>query len=95
MVETRLMLPSKRNASPEWEVKLDGTVIGYVHEKKLGGASRPFYEAVGILPNGEQQRLELSNDFDERVALIAAFHRDPLVARQHLPRHVRQSLEGS
>ena len=94
MVETREMTPSKRNALPEWEVKLDGKIIGYIRQEHLRGSSRPFYDAVGLLPSGEQVRLELSTDFNERIRVLEAFHRNPLSARQHLPRSVRQSLEG-
>ena len=79
------MLPSKRNALPEWEVKLDGKVIGWVHEKHIGKSSRPFYEAIVIHPNGRHFSLENSTDFEDRLNVVSDFQVRPFRYNHHLP----------
>lgn len=82
----REMIPTKRNASPEWEVSLHGTVIGWVRQESVGRSSRPFFRAIGIhQPSGELVNLELSTDREERVETVCQFWLDPLTSKQHLP----------
>lgn len=75
----------KRNALPEWEVRLDGKVIGRVEARKLPGARNLFYFAYGIHPtSGREYHLEGNIDFEERVDVVRRFHLDPLEFEQHL-----------
>lgn len=74
----RKLLP-KRHARerPEWDVELDGHVIGRISEKRYGKASAVFYYAVGVHPEtGRTFPLESTTDFDERVRKIYEAHFD-------------------
>ncbi len=49
------------------------------------GADRRFYFATGIHPDtGKHYPLEGSTDFGDRVNVVAEFHLDPMISRQHL-----------
>lgn len=80
------MLPATRHSLPEWEVKLDGKVVGWLREKRIGKSSRPFYEAVCIHPvNGREFSLENSTDWDDRLAVLELFQTEPWQFNHHLP----------
>lgn len=82
----QLPLQTRRlTEQPRWEVRLDGVVIGWIQQERLRGASNVFYFATAVHPTtGRQHRLEGNIDFDERVQVILAFHRDPMSSEQHL-----------
>ncbi len=89
----REMVPAKRDALPEWEVSLHGTVIGWVKEERVGRSTRPFFRATGIHhASGERVNLELSTDRAERVETICQFWVDPLTSEQHLPWHLKKHI---
>lgn len=72
------MIPSRRNALPEWEISLDQHVIGWVQEWRPSTSSRPFYRAIGIDPDtGKRVNLESSTGFDERILTVREFHDHP------------------
>jgi hypothetical protein len=78
MDEIRLMIPARRNNSPEWEISRDHQVIGWVREWHASTSSRPFYRAIGIDPdNGNKVNLENSCDRDERIQALQEFHDHP------------------
>ncbi|MCU1580027.1 MAG: hypothetical protein JWP19_2231 [Rhodoglobus sp.] len=85
MVEVRLMLPTKRFDAPEWEIKVDGKVVGWVAETHIGRKSRVlFYEAHALHPEtGMLFSLNLSTDREERVQAVLAFHANPVGHRGH------------
>lgn len=86
-ITVRALRPtSKRQLTPvEWEVTLDGSVIGRVEARKIGHASAVFYFAFGMHPvDGREIRLEGSTDFAERVNVLRRFHIDPSEFSQHL-----------
>jgi hypothetical protein len=60
----------------EWEIELDGLVIGRIHEWHARGASATFYDATAMIPgSSEVLRLESSTNFDERVSRIVDAYR--------------------
>lgn len=90
VVSVRQLPEAKLHAPRRWEVSYGSeaagwTVIGWIDEKRLRGARNTFYFAIGIHPKtNKHYRLEGNTDFDERVNVIADFHRDPMTSRQHL-----------
>lgn len=90
-LSVHLSLPKFRHSLPEWEVRFGGRLIGLVRERKLQNTAHPFFEAVGIHPTtGEQVRLELSTDRDERIDIVRRFWLDPTEFPQHLTRQLRE-----
>ena len=88
----RKMLPSKRNDRPEFEISLDGVVIGWLKEHPYRGDS--FWGAIGIhRPTGERVDLELSKDFEGRVETLVTFWNDPMSSKQHLPQRLIDASE--
>lgn len=84
MVQVRRMLPAKRNDPPEWEISVDGVVIGWIVQWKPPRGRTVFYRATVIHPgNGKLVGLESDPDFDNRVHVIEEFHRDPATGRAH------------
>ena len=82
MDDVRRMIPKRLDDLPEWEVSRDGRIIGWVRQKRVGRSVSTFFEAIGIHPvTGERVRLELSTDFDERVAAISQLQDDPEATR--------------
>ena len=78
MDEIRLMIPSRRNDLPEWEINRNGQVIGWVRQWSASTSSRPFYCAIGIDPkNGNRVNLESSGDRDERIRAVHEVHDHP------------------
>lgn len=76
--QVRLMIPVRRNDPPEWEISLDGHVIGWVRQWRPSTSSRPFYRAIGIDPDtGQRVNLENSADRDERIQTVHDFHDHP------------------
>ena len=73
------MRPASRTALPRWEVSLDGVVLGWVQQQKIGRSSSVFYKATGIHPvTGAHVNLENSIDFEERCETVVDFHRRPM-----------------
>lgn len=78
MPKVREMIRARRNEDVRWEISDDsGRVVGWVVQHRIGRASRWFYRAVGIDPEGNRVDLENSGDREERIALVLAFSRDP------------------
>lgn len=81
------MIPKTRHSLPEWEVTIDGQVIGNIESRPY--RSITFYRAIGIhRSTGERVNLESSPDIEERVEAIRKFWFDPMTAKQHLPHHL-------
>lgn len=78
-------MPGERPTSlPRWAIYLDGAKIGEIHEEHMPGARLPFFKAIVAHPRtGKPLSLEMHTDLDDRVAVVVAFHRDPMSARQH------------
>ena len=88
-LHVRLLLPSSRHALREWEIAIDGQVVGHVREQHYRGII--FFEAVGVHNvTGEEVSLQVSTDFAQRVEVVRAFWVDPMSARQHLPWGLRR-----
>ena len=78
MDEIRLMIPTRRNGLPGWEISRDGHVIGWVRQWSASTSSRPFYRAIGIDPeNGNRVNLENSGDREERIHAVHEFQDHP------------------
>jgi hypothetical protein len=78
MVDLRLMIPKRRDDRPQWEVRRDEKVVGWVVEHTIGRSSAVFYRATAVHPDtGELVNLENSTDREERVARIEDFLDDP------------------
>jgi hypothetical protein len=76
--KVRKMMPRRERDLPEWEVSIDGSVVGWIRQHKIGRAISTFYNATAIYPpTGQLVNLENSIDFDERLAVIVAFVEDP------------------
>lgn len=78
MDKIQLMIPSRSNGLPEWEISRNGQVIGWVQQWHPSTSSRPFYRGIGIDPkNGNRVNLESSGDRDERIRAVHEFHDHP------------------
>ena len=78
------MLPKRQRDRPEWEVSVDGQVIGWITQWQATTSRTLFYRATAIHPaNGRQVSLESSPDFDNRVRVIEGFHLDTATGRAH------------
>jgi hypothetical protein len=75
----------RRHDPPEWEVSDDsGAVVGWIEERHLPTAGRPFFALAGVHPvTGERIELQLSADRDERLRVLARFLVDPDSCAQH------------
>jgi hypothetical protein len=63
---------------PEWDVIVDGRVVGRIEAWRARGASATFYRATTFdARSGKPIPLESSTDFDERVQKIVDVHEDP------------------
>jgi hypothetical protein len=74
---------------PEWEVKVDGRLAGWVQEKHLRGARNVFYGAHVLHPTtGRLFDLNVSTDYQERVESVVSAWLDPSSHKGHrvLPR---------
>lgn len=101
MLHLRLLPPRSyrlRNRPPEWEVTDDGgQVVGWIEERPIPTASRPFYDLTALHPvTGERIPLQLSTDLDERLSVLADFLQGPDRHAQHFPSASRaaRALEG-
>lgn len=82
--ELRPLPPERRNGPPRWEVVRDGQRLGIIIETHLGGARKPFYEAIAPHPvTGKPISLELHTDREERLQVLMRFAADPDEFRQH------------
>lgn len=90
VVSVRQLPLARLRDLPRWEVSYGSEatgwiVIGWIQQERLRGAKNPFYFATGIHPKTRKHyRLEGATRFDDRVNVIADFHRDPMTSRQHL-----------
>jgi hypothetical protein len=84
-MEERLTIPTGRTSLPRWEFTLDGVVVGWVEEVRIGPSTRRFYRAVGVHPaTGHRVVLEVSADREERVRVLADFHKHPEAYARHI-----------
>lgn len=84
-MDERLMVPATRTALSRWEISIDGEVIGWVQEQKIGRSSVMFFKATGVHPEtGREVNLENSTDRDERVRTIVDFHEHPEKYGRHV-----------
>jgi hypothetical protein len=84
-MEVRLMIPASRLALPRWEVSVDGEVVGWIQESKIGRSTVTFYKALGVHPEtGRHVNLENSTDLDERVRVLLDFHENPERFKRHV-----------
>lgn len=96
VVSVRQLPTAKRSDLPRWEVSYGceatgWTVIGWIQEEHPRHTRDTFYLAIGIHPTNHQHyRLEGNTDFDDRVTVIADFHRDPMTSWQHLGSDARR-----
>ena len=80
----RLLAPARASALPEWEVSLDGEVIGWIEEYRRRGMRGSMFRAHGLHPlTGKTWYLNASPDRDERVLAVVKFHREPASSRGH------------
>ncbi|RKN67694.1 hypothetical protein D7252_08905 [Microbacterium sp. CGR2] len=61
---------------PEWQVKLDGALIGRIEQVRIGRARHPFFEAVVFLER-EPVKLGADADFDGQCDRVLRAHVDP------------------
>jgi hypothetical protein len=84
-MDVRLMNPLRRTSLPRWEISLDGLVIGWVEQVKIGHSSVLFFRALGVHPTtGRVVNLENSSDRDERIRVVRTFHSYPEEFEQHV-----------
>jgi hypothetical protein len=84
-MEERLTVPISRTSLPRWEYTLDGIVVGWVEEVRIGRSTRRFYRAVAVHPEtGHRVVLEVSADREERVLVLADFRAHPEAYARHI-----------
>ena len=83
-VEARLLPPRRRLDLPEWAIWVDGHVAGWVQQRHLRGAARPFYGAYLRHPTtGKIYNLNVSTDREERIDGVVAAWFDPTSHKGH------------
>jgi hypothetical protein len=83
-MDVRLMIPATRTALPRWEVSLEGGVVGWVQESKIGRTTRRFFHAYGVHPGtGATVNLENYSSLDEAVGTLEEFHEYPDRFKRH------------
>jgi hypothetical protein len=75
--EVTELAPTKAHPGPRWQVLLRGEPVGWIRRHRIGKASRWFYAASALAPDGSVVELESSTVFETRVTVIVDFALDP------------------
>lgn len=75
-VDVILLPPRRRNDLDEWEIRVNGAVVGWVKACRIGGARATFYDAHAF-HDGKLYMLNASTDRDERINTVLRYWASP------------------